>query len=94
MIEPTVGRIVWYRSSEHQTNEPLAAIITQVHHSRLINICAFNPMGSPLARVNVPLWQGDKQPDGTMEPRPGKSHCEWMPYQHGQAAKTEELEKR
>jgi hypothetical protein len=94
MIEPTVGRIVWFRSLEHQTNEPLAAIITAVHHPRLVNICAFNPMGSPLARVNVPLWHGETQGDGTVEPRPAKSHCEWMPHQKGQAAKTEALEKQ
>ena len=35
----------------------------------------------------MPLWHGEGE-------SPDHPHCEWMPYQKGQAAKTEQLEER
>lgn len=92
MITPTHGRIVLYHPSEFDrrpmtihTDKPLAAIITHVWSDELVNLCVFDSNGSPIARTSVPLHQGD----GPCESSP---YCEWMPYQKGQAAKTEAAE--
>lgn len=88
MITPTTGRVVWYRTSEAialDSKQPLAALITYVHSDTMINIVVFDPNGNPHSRTSVWLW------DGESERREG-SYAEWMPYQKGQAAKTEALE--
>lgn len=96
MITPTAGRVVWYFKSPNENesgfarpaNEatPLAAIIAYVHSDRMVNLTVFDANGVPHPRTSVPLVQeGDEIPGG--------SHCEWMPYQKGQAAKTEQAEK-
>lgn len=82
MIEPSNGRIVLFGP------EKLAAIVTHVHSERMVNLCVFSPEGIPIPRTSVPLLQDeDEAPIGT------HSYCQWMPYQKGQAAKTEALEK-
>lgn len=83
MISPTVGRIVLFRpAGSVPTDQPHASIVAFVHDDRLINISAFNENGSPYARQSVVLVQdGDAIPTG--------AYAEWMPYQKGQAAKTE-----
>lgn len=94
MIEPAVGRIVWYRPSSFDRASglrgdggPLAAIVAHVHSPRTINVTVFDTRGVPHPRVSVPLVQ-----DGEPKPDPEHSaHCEWMPYQKGQAAKAEAL---
>jgi hypothetical protein len=93
-IEPTVGRVVWYYPfvSEyiaHQAaGEPCAAIVAKVHGTRLVNLTIFDPNGVPAGRTNVQLVQeGDKVPGGG-------GYCTWMPYQRGQAAKTDALERK
>lgn len=89
MIQPTVGRIVWYHPEpgdvEYAVNQPLAAIISWVHDDRLINVGWFTRSGMAFNRVEVILVQ-----DG--DAIPNAAYCEWMPYQKGQAAKTEALE--
>lgn len=89
---PTVGRIVHY--TPHRT-EPiakgggkLAAIVTHVWSVNLVNLTVFDANGIPTGRTSVPLLQ-----EGTPAPEQG-FYCEWMPYQKGQAAKTEELEQK
>jgi hypothetical protein len=89
MIEPTIGRIVWYRGTVHdlipKNDQPLAAIVTYVWGPRLVNLAVFDPNGMSFSRTSVEFLQdGDAQPRGNF--------CEWMPYQKGQAAKTEKLE--
>lgn len=93
MIKPTVGRVVWFRPSESTIDvyglgkdARLAAIITRVWNDARVALCVFNPDGIPMARTAVTLVQ-----EGVA---PFEEECEWMPYQKGQAAKTEALEKQ
>ena len=85
MIEPTVGRVVLFY--DNNGPEPHAAIITEVHGECCVNLCAFSKNGIPKGYTSVPLLQDD-------DPRPSCCFCEWMPYQKGQAAKTEALEEQ
>jgi hypothetical protein len=83
-INPTVGRVVHYfESSSAQT--PLAGVICYVHSETFVNLTVFMPNGEAIGRTSVQLVQ-----DG--EPKPHGHRCEWMPFQKGQAAKTEALE--
>ena len=91
-ITPTVGRIVWWWQGEAPTDagnlgdkQPAAAVVTSVHSNAMVNLTVFNSNGVPRAATSVVLWQ-----DG--QPRPIASFAEWMPYQKGQAAKTEAAE--
>jgi hypothetical protein len=82
-MKPTVGRIVYYKSfgtpgGEYQS-EDRAAIITKVHNDTCIDLCVFNPTG---LFFNTSVVQGSNG-----------GQWGWMPYQKGQAQKTEELEK-
>jgi hypothetical protein len=84
MITPTVGRVVWFYQDARQA-EPFAAIISKVHSDTLVNLMVINQYGSPGGVPDVELCQGDTCPSD-------RAHCLWMPYQKGQAAKTEALE--
>lgn len=81
MIEPSVGRIVWVRSA---SENPLPAIVTSVISNTRITATIFD-LGSE-RHQSLDLYQGDG-------PKPPIPYAEWMPYQKGQAAKTEALEK-
>lgn len=100
MIEPTVGRIVWYWEAlpgglnraelldkHRETVQPQPAIITFVDPlGAFINVTRFSADGIPIPQPGVILVQDDV---------PVPTHggwAEWMPYQKGQAAKTESLE--
>lgn len=85
MIVPTVGRVVWYWEHDDQ-KQPMKADIAYVNDNGTINIGYLNQFGQNFCRQNVMLWQGDGD-------KPIGRYCEWMPYQKGQAAKTEQLEK-
>jgi hypothetical protein len=91
MIKPTVGRVVWfYPSGSHPDSQPLAAHIAAVWGDHCINVMVIGHNGVPWSHppTSVMLVQeGDERPkqtDGN-----NAQHCAWMPYQHGQAAKTE-----
>jgi hypothetical protein len=91
MISPTVGRVVWFTPSADDTivrngTQPLAAIVTCVWSDTCVNLAVFDANGVATNRTSVLLIQDDAA-------RPGGYFCEWMPYQKGQAAKTEALEK-
>ena len=92
MIEPTVGRIVnfWpglgFAGVRHDTTKPLAAIVVHVFTAQLVNLTVLDSEGLPMREANVPLLQGNDKRE------PGQRCAEWMPYQKGQAAKTEALE--
>lgn len=98
MIKPTVGRVVWFRPSlnaaaeggftYHNNGQPLAAIVAYVWGDRMVNLAVFDSNGVLHSKTSVPLVQ-----DGD-EPSPDGYYCEWMPYQKGQAAKTEQLEQK
>jgi hypothetical protein len=87
MIEPTVGRVVWYRPAakeaiSHDGEQPLAATITFVWDNELVNLSVFDRNGVQHSRTSVMLHQeGSVKPEGR--------YAEWMPYQVGQAKKHE-----
>jgi hypothetical protein len=98
MIKPTVGRVVWYwpvknkdedgrtiYEMPHDGVQPLAAMIACVYTDTMVNLVVFDANGNSYSRCSVDLIQ-----DG--QPKPGDGYCEWMPYQKGQAAKTEQLQ--
>jgi hypothetical protein len=98
-IVPTVGRVVWYRpepsfAGPHDMREPLAAIIAKVWAPPYIALMVIDAGGNTWGRHQVPLWNGPVQLEGGgwSEP-PERPYAEWMPYQLGQAAKTEEAER-
>ncbi len=90
-IKPTVGRVVWlyvYGKTQLDANEqPQAAFIAYVHSDRCVNLTVLAHDGTPYAATEVQLVQDGEDP-------PAHQFCTWMPYQKGQAAKTEQLEKR
>lgn len=88
MIKPTIGRVVLVRNRSGKIgsqDEP--ALVTFVHSDACINIGGFDANGAPFAATSVTLHQGDDTD------APAYLHAAWMPYQKGQAAKTEALEK-
>jgi len=92
MIKPTVGRVVHFVPGPH--DEALfghgicAAIVAYVHSDTMVNLAVFDWNGGSHSRTSIVLEQ-DESVDSV---RHG-SYCRWMPYQIGQAAKTEELMK-
>ena len=88
MIKPTIGRVVWYHPQNAEPDDqPNAALVAYVWSDTLVNLAVFDSNGSAYNKSSVFLYQGDGEP-------PSSSYCEWMPYQQGQAAKTEALEKQ
>jgi hypothetical protein len=89
VIKPTVGRVVWFTPSKNDTEVipsgtgKCAAMVTHVFHERMVNLTVFDANGKQYARTSVVLVQ-----EGDPKPEHGY-YCEWMPYQLGQAAKTE-----
>jgi hypothetical protein len=83
-MTPTVGRIVYYKSAGSADGTypsvERAAIVTQVHTPECVDLCVFNPTG---LHFNTSVMQGS-----------GPMQWDWMPYQKGQAQKTEEAEKQ
>lgn len=84
MITPTIGRVVWFWQNTKQV-QPYAAMIAFVHSDRLVNLGYLNESGAPAGAMRIPLVQ-----EGDAAVR--APYCCWMPYQVGQAAKTEQLE--
>lgn len=89
-ITPTVGRIVHYIPTDGEFHEgpiePHAAVVVKVNADDNVNLAIFDQGGSVHAKQNVSLVQ-----DGDLG---GPGSCQWMPYQIGQAAKTEQLQKQ
>lgn len=90
MIVPTPGRVVWFRPHANDRiyiadDVPLAAIVTRVWSDTCVNLAVFDGNGVAHSRCSALLWQ-----EGN--PLPAANYAEWMPYQKGQAAKTEALE--
>ncbi len=89
MIKPTIGRVVWYyphgKTQVDAGEQPHAGIIAYVHSDTMLNIGYFDQNGVAESSTSVQLVQ-----DGDLIPESG--FCCWMPYQKGQAAKTEALE--
>jgi hypothetical protein len=93
MIRPTVGRVVWYRpNGREELNvldpaQPLAAIVAFVHGDKMVNLSVIDHVGQRHAVERVVLLQEGDNPSAG-------HYCEWMPYQKGQAARTEQLEQQ
>lgn len=95
LITPTIGRVLHfiptaeYAASRSMVfsdpSQPLAAIITYVHSDTLVNLIVMDQVGTTFDVRSVPLVQGDTLAGGSF-------YAQWMPYQKGQAAKTESLE--
>jgi hypothetical protein len=90
VIEPTPGRVVWYRPKADEVGpagftldgtQPLAAFIAFVHSSTSVNLGVLAASGEIIGRVSVRLVQDRDAAEG---------ECEWMPFQKGQAGKTDE----
>lgn len=88
IIKPTVGRVVWFHKyngvSGHQG--PLAALVTKIHSDTCVNLVVFSETGVPFGETSVVLIHNEDTYTG--------NYCCWMPYQKGQAAKHEALEKQ
>lgn len=95
MIEPTIGRIVWFYQGKAKANniadngdQPMTAQIIYVHNPRLVSLDITDHRGTHHSKAKVKLMQGDE--DFT----PVEDWCEWMPFQKGQAAKTDQPPER
>lgn len=86
-IEPTIGRSVWYRGKD---NAIRAAIITHVWGQFLVNLQVFGKdQNDTEAGIHTSVTHGDIEHEPSCCPS-----WSWMPYQKGQAAKTEVLEQK
>ena len=100
MIPPSHGRIVWYTPSRipgdhgtdsvmvhHDKLKPLAAMVVHVWSDRMVNLVVFDSNGGQHQRTSVDLLQDE-------DPAPASGRfCAWMPYQLGQAARSEAASK-
>ncbi|MCK1742203.1 hypothetical protein IVA80_15365 [Bradyrhizobium sp. 139] len=93
IIKPTVGRVVYYWPDTQQdlaalAGQPLAAHISAVWSDVCVNLMVIDANGNSHSRTSVLFYQ-----EGAMD-RPAETFAfaEWMPYQTGQAAKTEKLQ--
>ena len=84
MIKPTIGRVVWYYPPGGPVAQPQAAIVVWVWSDTCVNLAVFDVNGVATNQTSVFLYQNEPNSE-----RPSSSFCEWMPYQLGQAAKTE-----
>jgi len=86
MISPTIGRVVLIKGRiGNGGTQAEPALVTYVHGDRLINVGGFSSMGVPFALDSITLLQDD-------DAEPTGHYASWMPYQKGQAAKTEAAE--
>jgi len=87
VIKPTIGRVVLVQRRPGSTDITQAepALISYVWSDTMINVGGFDHNGTPFAFTSLRLLQDDEE-------APEHCYAEWMPYQKGQAAKTEALE--
>jgi hypothetical protein len=91
MIQPSNGRVVLFQPGasfngvQYDRTQKLAATVVHVWNDRMVNLAVFDSIGHCYAMTDVQLLQDLDEPRGD-------TWCEWMPYQKGQAAKTEALE--
>jgi hypothetical protein len=87
-IQPTQGRVILYTPDSNdgitKSGPQLAAIVAAVNEDGTVNLAVFDANGSPAQRQNVVVVQEDED-----SPEAG-GFASWMPYQLGQAAKTEQ----
>ena len=94
-IKPTIGRVVLYwpdkefRGCRPDACQPLPALIARVWSDTSINVGGFDANGMPFSATSVYLTPAEGEP-----PNMASHYATWMPYQKGQAAKYEALEKQ
>ena len=93
-IAPTVGRVVYFTPA---STSPLirdyksgvcTALITAVHNDNCVNLAVFDANGQHHSRCSVCHVSTVPADDDAKK----YDTWDWMPYQKGQAAKTEQLE--
>lgn len=84
MIQPTVGRMILFRAPS--SSKPLAATVAAVNDDGTINIGYLDSIGAHHSSQFIRIIE----PGDTVGPE--EHWCEWMPFQLGQAAKTEQAE--
>ena len=88
MIKPTIGRVMWFWPvASERGAQPYASLVTYVHDDNMVNLVAFTTDGAPFPAGSVAIVQ-----DGSPYVAGDLPYAEWMPYQKGQAAKSEALE--
>lgn len=95
MIQPTIGRKVWYRPSaydkagrfgmQHYGDQPLDATIVAVWGDRCVNLKVIDHAGTDFAITSTRLLQEGDEPPKDEDGNNLGSYAEWMPYQVGQA---------
>jgi len=95
-IKPTVGRVVYLTPANNSNiicpkDGVCAALITAVHNDVCVNLAVFDANGHlfpccSVTHISTALVTEDGKNNA--------HHWDWMPYQKGQAAKTEQLEKK
>lgn len=65
----------------------MTALIAYVHSDTMVNLAVSDFNGNMTGATSVYLVQENSE-------IPGYPYCTWMPYQKGQASKTEALEKK
>ncbi len=79
MIQPSIGRVVWFHPLGSNIEEqPQAAIVAHVWSDTCVNLAVFDSNGVPYSQTSVFLYQGEGE-------RPSSQFAEWMPYQIAQA---------
>lgn len=101
IIKPTIGRKVWFKPGNVTqfidangglvtpkiiSDQPMDATIVYVWHDRMVNLLVNDHHGLPFALTSVTLVQ---ECDAYVANSP---HCVWMPYQLGQAKKSESID--
>lgn len=96
MIDPTIGRKVWYwpngaeETTVYRDDQALDASVCFVHEAtddwRRINVSVIDHAGTLHGRQHVALVQ-----EGEPKPDAGTPYCEWMPFQRGQAKRRDPM---
>lgn len=97
MIQPSNGRVVLFtpgadfRGTWLDRMQPLTAQICHVFGDRMVNLLVTDSYGVQFPVTSVDLVQS---PADLAAVQTSGRYAEWMPYQKGQAAKTEQLEQK
>lgn len=98
MIQPTVGRKVWFYLNGMQalstpitaySDQPMDATIVYVHSAAMVNLFVVDHAGRPHSLTSVPLLSPENE--DAQRPYTG-FYAAWMPYQIRQAAKEKAAE--
>lgn len=88
-ITPTVGRVVWYWDADQSVmdrkGQPFAAIITHVWSDSCVNLAVLGD-GS----FNIANYRPTSVMRASADSNITAMRWDWMPFQVGQAAKTED----